>query len=166
MFLQGWLGTGDTNTTAFSESIQQALDQQSRLGWDQFLRGRIGLKWAQLRSQHFLELKLRHTGQKWASLLIMAIWDFTWSMWDNRNDILHHSEVLDKLLDMDIIDLSIIEEWHAGADDLMPIDRMQWKGITLEELLAKRSRYRRDWLSFVQTARIAMDPPAEGEEDD
>jgi hypothetical protein len=67
---------------------------------------------------------------------------------------------------MDIIDLSIIEEWHAGADDLMPIDRMQWKGITLEELLAKRSRYRRDWLSFVQTARTAMDPLAEGEEYD
>jgi hypothetical protein len=166
MFLQWWLGMGNTNTTAFSQSIQQALDQQSRLGWDQFLRGRIGLKWAQLQSQHFLEQKMRQTGQKWASHLIMALWDFTWSMWDNRNHILHHSEVMDKLLDMDIIDLSIIEEWHAGADDLKPIDRMQWKGITLEELLAKRSRYRRDWLSFVQTARTAMDPLAEGEEYD
>ncbi len=86
----------------------------------------------------------------------MAVWDFTWSMWDNRNEIFHHSEVLDELLDMDTVDLSIIEEWHMGGDDLMPNDRMQWKGITLESLLAKRSQFRCDWLSFVQTARLAI----------
>ncbi len=85
----------------------------------------------------------------------MAVWDFTWSLWDNRNEILHHSEVLDELLDMDTVNLAIIEEWHMGGDDLMPIDRMQWKGTTLDALLAKQSRYRRDWLSFVQTARLA-----------
>jgi hypothetical protein len=78
-------------------------------------------------------------------------------MWDNRNGILHHSEVLDELLDMDTVDLSIIEEWHMGGDDHMPDDRMQRRGITLESLLAKRSRFRRaDWLSFVQTARLAI----------
>jgi hypothetical protein len=57
-------------------------------------------------------------------------------MWDNRNEILHHSKVLDELLDMDTVDLAIIEEWHMGGDDLMPNDRMQWRGITLESLLA------------------------------
>jgi hypothetical protein len=87
----------------------------------------------------------------------MAIWDFTWSLWDNRNEILHHSDVLDKLLAMDTVNLSIIEEWHAGGDDLMPIDRMQWKGITLEALLAKCSRYRWDWLCFVQTACLMVE---------
>jgi hypothetical protein len=86
----------------------------------------------------------------------MAVWDFTWSMWNHRNEILLHSEVLDVLLDMDTVDLSIIEEWHIGGDDLMPNDWMQWKGITLESLLAKRSRFRRDWLPFVQTARLAI----------
>ncbi len=113
---------------------------------------------------HFVDLKMRQTGQKWASQLIMAIWDFTWSLWDNRNDILHHSEALDELLDMDTVNLSIIEEWNAGGDELLRIDRMRWKGITLEALLAKRSRYRRDWLSFVQTTRLAMATHEENEE--
>jgi hypothetical protein len=36
------------------------------------------------------------------------------------------------------------------------MDRMQRKGIDLETLLAKRSQFRRDWLSFVQTAQIAI----------
>jgi hypothetical protein len=77
---------------------------------------------------------------KWASLLIMAVWDFTWTLWDHRNGVLHNLDVHDQLLDMDAIDLAIIKEWHAGGEELIPMDRMQcWKGIDLETLLAKRS---------------------------
>jgi hypothetical protein len=36
------------------------------------------------------------------------------------------------------------------------MERMQWKGLDLKTLLAKHGRFRRDWLSFVQTARIAI----------
>ncbi len=86
----------------------------------------------------------------------MAVWEFTWTLWDHRNDVLHNSDVHDQLLDMDSIDLAIIEEWHAGGEELIPMDRMQCKGLDLETLLAKRGRFRRDWLSFVQTARIAI----------
>jgi hypothetical protein len=86
----------------------------------------------------------------------MAVWDFTWSLWDNCNESLHQLDVHDTLLDMDAVDLSIIEEWHAGGDNLILMDRMQFKGLELETLLAKRSRFRRDWLSFVQTARTAV----------
>jgi hypothetical protein len=87
-----------------------------------------------------------------------------WSMWHHRNKILHHSEVLDVLLDMDTVDLSIIEEWHIGGNDLMRNNQMQWEGITLESLLAKRSRFRRDWLAFIQTARLAIQPREEDAE--
>jgi hypothetical protein len=153
--LQCWIAA-DGMPTDFNADIQAALDHQLKLGWDQFVRGRIVTHWQELQSAHFEELQLRQTGQKWASLLIMAVWDFTWTLWDHRNDVLHNSDVHDQLLDMDAIDLAIIEEWHAGGGELIPMDQMQWKGIDLETLLAKRSRFRRDWLSFVQTARIAI----------
>jgi hypothetical protein len=142
--------------TDFTAEIQSALDQQHTLGWDHFVRGRIAIQWQTVQSVYFEELKVRQTGQKWASLLIMAVWEFTWTLWDHRNDVLHNSDVHDQLLDMDSIDLAIIEEWHAGGEELIPMDRMQWKGLDLETLLAKRGRFRRDWLSFVQTARIAI----------
>ena len=152
--LNCWI-TDDGIPTDFTADIQGALDKQLALGWDQFFRGRIAIQWQQMQSAHFEALQLRQTGQKWASLLIMAVWEFTWTLWDHRNDVLHNSDVHDQLLDMDATDLAIIEEWHAGGTELIPMDRMQWKGIDLETLLAKSSRFRRDWLSFVQTARVA-----------
>jgi hypothetical protein len=60
-------------------------------------------------------------------------------MWDHRNDILHNSDVYDHLIDMDATDFSIIEEWHAGPDDLAALDRLHFRGISLDELLAKPS---------------------------
>ena len=86
----------------------------------------------------------------------MAIWDLSWQMWDHRNDILHNSDVYDHLIDMDATDFSIIEEWHAGSDDLPALDQIHFRGISLDELLAKSSRYRREWLLQVATARAAL----------
>jgi hypothetical protein len=57
---------------------------------------------------------------------------------------------------MDTVDLEIIEAWHMSGNDLMMIDRMQWKEITSESLLATRNQYKRDRLSFVQTARLVF----------
>jgi hypothetical protein len=93
MFIRWYVDESDTNSTHISLSIQCVLDQQFWIGWDQFVRGQIGTLWAMLRSEYFADLKVRQTGQKWASLLIMADWDFFWSMCDNGNKIMCHLDV-------------------------------------------------------------------------
>jgi hypothetical protein len=154
--LQCWIAANGMPTD-FTANMQAALDHQLKLGyWTNSFAVKIVTYWQELKSAHFEELQLRQTGQKWASLLIIAVWDFTWTLWHHRNDVLHNSDVLDQLLDLDATGLAIIEEFNAGGEELIPMDRMQLKGIDLETLLAKRSRFRRDWLSFVQTAWIAM----------
>jgi hypothetical protein len=128
--LKCWIAA-DGIPTDFTADIQNALDHQLKLGWDQFVCGRIAIQWQALQSAHSEELRVRQTGQKWASLLIMAVWNYTWTLWDHRNDVLHNLDVHNKLLDMDVINLTIIEEWHAGDKELIPMDRMQWKEIDL-----------------------------------
>jgi hypothetical protein len=68
---------------------------------------------------------------------------------------LHNSDIHDVLLDMDEIDLTIIEEWTSGKHAVHPIDQFQFRGISLDALLAKPSRVRREWLLHVQEAREA-----------
>jgi hypothetical protein len=55
------------------------------------------------------------------------------------------------------IDFEILVEWHAGSEDLWPIDKMQFSGITLEGLLALPGHFRRKWLLFIQQARLAKE---------
>ncbi len=43
---------------------------------------------------------------------------------------------------------------------------MHFRGLTLDGLLAKNSRYRREWLMHVQTAQAATREPNEPDDDD
>jgi hypothetical protein len=58
MFLRCWTDKSDTNTTGVSIPIQHALDQQFRIGWNQFVRGRIVTLWTALQSEYFADLKV------------------------------------------------------------------------------------------------------------
>jgi hypothetical protein len=116
--------------------IQQVLKQQIHLGWDQFVQGCIATHWQQIQSTYFEELKVRQAGQKWMSLLIMIVWDFNWTLWDHGNDVLHkNSDVHNELLDMAAMNFAIIEEWHAGGEELILMD------FELDPLHAKCSQF-------------------------
>jgi hypothetical protein len=54
--------------------------------------------------------QLQYSGSTWAASLVLTIWDFSWSLWDHRNKVLHKPEVQDQLLDMDAIDFEILVE--------------------------------------------------------
>jgi hypothetical protein len=86
-------------------------------------------------------------------------------MGDYRNEILHNTDVFDQFMDMDGTGFSIIEEWHAGYDDLAVPDRLHFRGLNLDGLLAKHSRYRQEWLMQVQTKRAAEGELAEPDAD-
>jgi hypothetical protein len=135
--------------------LRAAVQAQNSLGWNQFLKGRIVKDWAPIQDADFACRLLRNTGKTWSASLSCGIWELAWQMWDHRKEILHNTDVSDQLLDMDGTDLAIINEWHAGYDDLAATDRLHFRGLTLDGLLAKHSRYRREWLMHVQTARAA-----------
>jgi hypothetical protein len=125
--------------------VRRAVAHQTVLGWEQFMKGCIVTHWATLQDYEFCRRQQRHSGATWAASRVLAIWDLSWSLWDHRNEVLHTPEIQDRFIDMDSIDLEIIEEWHAGYDDLWAIDKMQFRGITLDELLGRTSRFRRVW---------------------
>ena len=156
--VQAWMDGTSPARLPIPPLLRAAVRDQTTLGWDQFVKGRIANCWARLQAEDFASRQLRNTRKSWAAALIVAIWELSWQMWDHRNDILHNSDVYDHLIDMEATDLSIIEEWHAGSDDLAVLDRLHFRGISLDELLAKPSRYRREWLMHVTTAREALWP--------
>jgi hypothetical protein len=127
--ITGWLNSEQHPLSgSHSAGIRCAVAYQMVLGWEQFLKGRITFHWAILLDFEFLRCQQRNTGTSWAAQLVRETWDLSWSIWDHCNEILHTSDVQDKLLgDMDSIDFAIIEEWHAGSDTLWTIDRRQLK---------------------------------------
>jgi hypothetical protein len=60
------------------QHLQAAVRDQTRLGWDQFLKGRIAKSWTPLQLTDFAGRKLRNTGKSWVAALTLAIWELSW----------------------------------------------------------------------------------------
>jgi hypothetical protein len=128
--VRAWMNGTRPARRPIPQPLQAAVRDQTTLGWDQFLQGRIAKSWTPLQPTNFAGRQLRNTGKPWAAALTLAIWELSWQMWDHRNGILHNSDVYDHLIDMDATDFSIIEEWHAGPDNLVALDRLNFTAVS------------------------------------
>jgi hypothetical protein len=135
------------------EDLAQVATSQLSLGKEELLRGRLVKGWQVLQHQAFKNYAPWMKGLSWSANVIKALWSLSFFIWQGRNEILHQSEVQDKLLNMDNIDLAILEEWGMGETGLHEKDKFLFRGVSQDELLAKASRYRREWLICVQAAR-------------
>ncbi len=81
-----------------SIAITQAYSEQTHLlGWDNFLRGRISALWGRALSHHKSSRSTGFPSPKiWSTSLISLILDFSFSLWDFRNGVLHGRTVTEQ----------------------------------------------------------------------
>lgn len=90
-----------------SPDIQAAYNDQTKIGWDHFLRGRLSIFWQRIIIQHIMTMPVdqeadpsdRRTKKKqkqqvrtsndWASRLIISMWHGVLILWDLRNRAIH-----------------------------------------------------------------------------
>jgi hypothetical protein len=65
--------------------------QYNTIGWYQFCLGRISKKW-EAAVQACLPPAAKFNGQQWGSLLITALWQFTRTMWQHHNELVHGAD--------------------------------------------------------------------------
>jgi len=83
--------TDNLSPAGETTATQEAVAAQSALGWDQLLRGRLSTKWR----TSFLQTIPSTTKQGesdaalWVKKLIIALWDYAFTIWQARNDTVH-----------------------------------------------------------------------------
>jgi len=74
-------------------TLQKAAQQQDLIGWHNFFKGHLTSAWksSQLAylKQHFL---FPPSVDSWLKQIVLQIYEFSFSMWNNRNQILHQRE--------------------------------------------------------------------------
>jgi hypothetical protein len=102
--LEGWLH----HTTAddyqltpedYPPAVQRLIRQQNEIGWNQLFLGRFSNEWGDLQDNYYARLReekvtksKKQTGQRWQALVISALWEQWWAVWDSRNKDLHGSD--------------------------------------------------------------------------
>jgi hypothetical protein len=73
------------------EIIRDAVEDQHIIGWDNFLKGRISIKWKHAQALYTEALPTQNCFNKelWSSKVITAIWSIFRLVWNSRNAHLH-----------------------------------------------------------------------------
>jgi hypothetical protein len=100
--------------------LKVAFRAQSRIGWDNFLKGRLSLDWITCMDHHFQSNGSKLTGQRCITKLIVSLWEHMDRLWTYRNNRYHentHQKVA--RYNMEALDRRNDEIWekHTGIID-------------------------------------------------
>jgi hypothetical protein len=72
-------------------SLKVAFRAQSRIGWDNFIEGRLSRYWKTCMDHHFQSNGSKLTGQECITKLIMSLWEHMDQLWTYRNNRYHEN---------------------------------------------------------------------------
>jgi hypothetical protein len=137
--------------------LQQALDEQSKIGWINAIRGFLSTKWRQLAASHMSNpeaLPQEQEGHRRMSIAIHRIQDFVRTRWEGRNEALHQINQDNTAAN---ITLEAAEISHYfNQPHLLPVGDQHYCSGSLTKLLRSRPAYRRRWLRRVRQSRATL----------
>jgi hypothetical protein len=135
--------------------LATAYQEQTDIGWYNFLQGRISNHWVTIQSAYYERLESRRTGHTWARNLIQRLWDISWSMWNNRNHILYNVHTDSDTRLSHKLDKRVRQEFSIDIDGLAPIHHYMVRRTRLARLLLWDNPEKAAWLATIKIARIA-----------
>ena len=136
------------------EPLQQAILEQTHIGWQAALKGFLSLAWLRMASINQLNHdKLDHkAGRHRIHKALNALQDFARAIWLGRNDALHQDK---ETSDSQVYsaESAEIRHYHSNPTLLPASDGHYCDNVTLNRLLQSRPSVRRRWLRRVRQAR-------------
>jgi hypothetical protein len=104
--------------------VASALTDQNRIGWSNFMIGRLSAAWTDTQDQWMVQIYTRWklSSARWAKNTVQGIWEVLWEMWLHRNSVLHHPQHPWKISAIATTYKAIKELWRT----YVPTDFLTW----------------------------------------
>jgi hypothetical protein len=123
---------------------------QDLIGWQYLIEGILPQCWVFHQHTHYRCLGQRKQGRRWATQLILKLFDIAWDLWEHRNGLVHRIDQ-DKLLQT--VDTKIKEEVQDGAPSRE--SSHLFSEATISRLDSSQLSTKQAWLSLVAAYRLA-----------
>ncbi len=143
----------------FTTDLQEAIIQQSQIGWKSLLEGLLATAFVNYQQTYYDDSSSRKTGRSWAHKTIRKLWNFLFDLWEHRNNQLHNTEKIEELQGLQELKSAIRAEWRIGLNRLPAYDFSYLFNISENELLKKSAESLRNWLSIIRNGRYLHQDP-------
>lgn len=133
-------------------SLQPAILEQRSIGWQSFLEGFISSKMLAYQATYYNNKNSKKSILSWSSIMIRAGWTVIFSLWQHRNEKLHHTPIAADLEGQGVLNAAISAELQIGAHTL-PHRFRHYFTFTEESIISRSLRERKNWFKTVRLAR-------------
>ena len=144
---------------SYPPGLHNAIMQQRAIGCDQFMQGLILISWLEYQQQYYSNKQSRRKGQVWGYKLIKRIWDFTFALWNGRNEQLHQQQKSFVLSGQREVLSGIRIEFDIGIGRLPPIDFSPMFSEPFDTIKKKSLETQSAWLAIVRNGQYLHSDP-------
>ena len=141
-----------------SPEMRRTAEAQDRIGWRNFMEGRISIEFRNMQQLHLLSSESLLTTASWSRLFISKILHITHSQWILRNFMLHNTlhGYLSMNNRMDI--LRHVESLLETREDEIPEDRKFLLELDISDIASLDYNSQNYWVQAITAARHAQQP--------
>jgi hypothetical protein len=136
---------------SYTNLVNEALQEQGKIGWLNMLRGFLTTKWRQLASTHIIDspegqdIANRSDGCNRVHRALKLMHKLTNELWTGRNEVLHGANQAQDKHRLSLIDLEITK-FHSEGDQF-------YCETSLQKILKGSTANKRRWLQRVRASR-------------
>ena len=122
------------------------INEQSNIGWDHFIRGKLSGEWAQLQYSYAKQYGLLKTSEGWLITLIKLLANSSFTLWDIRNGCRHGHDPVSIAQAAQVQAHRELRTIYHLRDEVLPQDRHLFR-TNVELHLTEPVHQIRDWLT-------------------
>ena len=138
-------------------AIQDAVREQNKIGWDNFILGRWSLKWQRIQKNYYASINSKRSVKRWAAAIIHKLIMIVWDLWSFRNKLVHGPKGIEESERHKELNSKIEEEYSKGSLTLIEKDKHLIDDNGLEDLTTGTVYDKQAWLERIEAARIAAE---------
>jgi hypothetical protein len=136
----------------YSWRVQNAVDQQSDIGWQYSLEGWLSIEWEMIQQEYLKDMGSKASGKWWITELIKKLWGVAWDLWEHHNGSLHEQSNLVVEMKEEEINKNVQRLFHIATSVLSNTHDSYLLLVPLSQLLRRSLTYKETWLCTTTAA--------------
>lgn len=151
--------------TSMDDRVRKALYEQDRIGWTQFLYGRLTSLWLDPQDRWLVSIatKWKRSLDRWFVQVIKGVMEIPWQMWEHRNNYYHDPLHPWRLTESEFLDNTIRTLYNQFSSLLYLESDWRYFETAVDDFLPSLSLSKKSsWIESVELAQIrkqVSDPP-------
>ena len=133
--------------TQRASNLERAYHRQTKIGWNNFMKGRISSAWGDIMREHYKEYPSKNPSinhRQFRETLITSLWTIYDKIWKVRNAMLHDPNDIEALGNVDLNDR--IRHYYDNSHDLLGPGDQHLFSENIQDQLSKSITIKRTWL--------------------